>query len=313
MQVFQFLKNILLEIHKKDVLVGLKKGKVLILEYVPEKGLEQDILAKELKDQNLSESFYGYLLWIAGEIMNNVFDHGQTLSRTLKGGILVVNIKDNIAQLAIGDLGIGIKASLEKNPELQEKKLDAQKAIKLSLSEDISGWPYKRGNGLPDVLRIIRAGNGTLVICSDQMVLTIRNKKEDWQKIKENLPGVIVCVELPIKDFQVPRREMPRGKVIKLSQFGIQLSGREKGQEAYEVLVKELADLPKEGVLMIDLSGIIMMNTSFGDQALGVLLEGIKQGHFGAKKVFFIGKINEVVNTCLDRIAEIRRVETIKI
>jgi len=74
-----------------------------------------------------------------------------------------------------------------------------------------------------------------------------------------------------------------------------------------------LASLPKAGVLLIDLSGIVMMNSSFGDQALGVLLENIKQGHFGAKKIFFTGKITEVVDLCLDRIAEIRGVDTVKV
>jgi len=64
---------------------------------------------------------------------------------------------------------------------------------------------------------------------------------------------------------------------------------------------------------MIDLTGIIMMNSSFGDQALGVLLENIHQGHFGAKKVFFIGEIKQAVDLCLDRIAEIRKVEIAKI
>jgi len=297
MQLFEYLKNILLEIHKKDALVDLKKGEFLVLEYVRERKLEQEILSEALQNQNLPENFYAYILWIAGEIMNNVFDHAQTLGKTLKGGILALDIKDNILQLAIGDLGIGLKASLEKNPKLQEKKLDAKKAIKLALREDTSGWPQKRGNGLPDVLKIIKAGKGKFMIYSDT----------------EELPGVTVGIKLPISNFMLEQSKMPKGKVIKLLQFGKQLSGREEGQEAYEILVKELASLPKQGILLIDLSDVIMMNSSFGDQALGVLLENIQQGHFGAKKVFFTGTINPVVNSCLDRIAEIRKVEIVKI
>lgn len=301
MRLFNFLKNILLEIYQEDKLPDFeslrKKRDILILRRIQERGLEQKILAQELKKQNLPENFYAYILWIAGEITNNIFDHGQTLGKTLKGGVLAMDIKNNILQLAIGDLGIGIKASLDKNPELQKQKLNAEKAIKLALTENTSGWPYKRGNGLPDVLRVVKAGKGKFMIYSDT----------------EDLPGVIVGVELKIHDFKVPRKSQPKGKIIKLSQFGKQLSGREKGQEAYEALIHELTKLPKAGVLIIDLTKVIMMNSSFGDQALGVLLENIKQGHFGAKKIFFSGEIKEPVDFCLDRIAEIRNVEIIKI
>jgi len=159
----------------------------------------------------------------------------------------------------------------------------------------------------------VQAGEGKLVIYSDQIVWSQTNSQERWTEIKEELPGVIVACEIEIKDFQVPRRGQPKGKVVKLAKFGKQLSGRDKGQEAYEVLVQELTSLPREGVLLIDLSGIIMMNSSFGDQALGVLLENIKQGHFGAKKVFFTGQIKEVVDVCLDRIAEIRNLTVMRV
>lgn len=321
MELFQLLKQLLLKIQQTDALQDFKLIKpdqdILLLRYVREKGLEQNILFKTLKskldNKEMPENFYGYLLWIAGELANNVFDHGQTLGRTLKGGILALDVKDNILELAIGDLGIGIKASLEKNPQIQIKKIDAKQAIQLALAENTSGWPHKRGNGLPDVLRIVRAGKGKIKIYSDQIIWTEVNSQNKWANVKENLNGVIVACELKIKDFRVPRRSKPKGAVIKLSQFGCQLSGRDKGQDAYEVLVRKLTKLPKDGVLLIDLSNIVMMNSSFGDQALGVLLENIKLGHFGWKKAFFTGKINEVVDLCLDRIAEIRDVEIARV
>jgi hypothetical protein len=321
MKLFNLLKNILQELLQKNELIDLESFKkqdgLLALRYVQDKGLEQDILAKALKsrldNQKMSETLYGYLLWIAGELMNNVFDHAQTLGKTLKGGILAVRVKDNKIQLGVGDLGIGLKNSLEKNPKIQIKKIDAKQAIKLALSENTSGWPYKRGNGLPDVLRLVQAGQGKLKIYSDQTLWTQTNNQEKWEQAKEALPGVIVVCELEIKDFQVPRRGQPKGKVMKLAQFGKQLSGRDKGQEAYEVLIQELTSLPRDGALLIDLSGIIMMNSSFGDQALGVLLENIKQGYFGAKKIFFTGEIKEVVDVCLDRIAEIRDVAVLRV
>lgn len=109
------------------------------------------------------------------------------------------------------------------------------------------------------------------------------------------------------------RRGKSKGKIFKLAKFGKQLSTRQRGQEAYETLVRELTNIPKEGALIIDCTGVVMMNSSFGDQALGVLLENIKAGHFGAKKVYFTGAINNVVDLCLDRIAEIRGVEIFKI
>ncbi len=138
---------------------------------------------------------------------------------------------------------------------------------------------------------------------------TVSFKKSEYGE----LPGVITSVELEIKEFEVPRRGKPKGKILKLEQFGAQLSGREKGQEAYETLVRELTSIPKDGALIIDCTGVIMMNSSFGDQAIGVLLENINAGHFGAKKVYFTGAINTVLDLCFDRISEIRGVKVFKV
>lgn len=98
MPLFQLLKKILLEIQRKDKLIDLKTIKkqngLLILRYIAERGLEQEIVAKALKslviNKKMPENFYGYVLWIAGEITNNIFDHAQTLGQTLKGGILSI-------------------------------------------------------------------------------------------------------------------------------------------------------------------------------------------------------------------------------
>ena len=233
----------------------------------------------------------------------------------MRGGILAVAIDGTRIELAVGDLGIGIRASLEKNEQIAKKILeDASPSItKIALQENVSGWPYKRGNGLPDILRIVEAGDGLFYLYSDRELFAKQREREQLEELKEFLPGVIASVEMEIKDFTVPRKGKPKGKVVKLKESGIQLSGRDNGQEVYEKLVRELTELPKDGTLLIDLGGVIMMNSSFGDQALGVLLENIKAGYFGGKKVYFTGEISEVVDLCLDRIGEIRGVEIVKV
>lgn len=323
MRLFTLFKTILLTIHQKGSLINLEEirehEKLFILRYIHERGSEQEVLAHELQpylsSKKISETFYGYLLWIAGELMNNVFDHAQTYGKVLRGGILAVAMDNARIELAVGDLGIGIRASLEKNEKIAKKIVadGASSITKIALQENVSGWPHKRGNGLPDVLRIVEAGDGLFYLSSDQEFFVKQKQSEQLEELKELLPGVIASVALEIKDFTVPRKAKPRGKVVKLKESGIQLSGRDKGQEVYEKLVREFTELPKDGTLLIDLGGVIMMNTSFGDQALGVLLENIKAGHFGGKKVYFTGEINEVVDLCLDRVGEIRGVEIVKV
>lgn len=321
MKLFTLFKTILLDIYQKNTLANLEEIKkrhgLLILQYIHERGIEQTVLDHELKPYisryQMSETFYGYILWIAGELMNNVFDHAQTYGKTLKGAVLALAFDSKTAELAIGDLGIGIKASLEKNEKLAPLLASGIASTVVALQDNTSGWPYKRGNGLPDVIRIVEANGGVFGIYSDGQLLTKRKGRDDIEKVDELLPGVIAYVELAIKDFTVPRRSRPQGKAIKLIEYGVQLSSRTYGQEAYEMLVREMVELPKDGALIIDLTGVVMMNSSFGDQAFGVLLENIKEGHFGAKKVYFTGAINEVVDLCLDRIAEIRHVEVVKI
>jgi len=320
--LFDLTKKILSKIHRDKKLVDLKPIKkehgLLVAEYIKRKGKEQEFLEEKLKkaleSYKVSEHFLHYILWIAGETMNNVFDHAQVLGKVLEGGILLARIRYSSLILVVGDLGIGIKASLEKNPKIQKKKIDAKDAIKLSLEENVSGWLHKRGNGLTDIERIVRAGKGQMIIYSDQMIYKEGFKKNEWEIVKSKLPGVILGLRLKIHDFSLPKvKKRPKGKVFKLKNEGRFLSGREKGQEVYEKLVAELTKISKGGVLLIDLTEVEMINTSFGDQALGVLLENIKDGHFGAKKVFFIGEIGEAVNYCLERIGEIREVDLVRI
>jgi hypothetical protein len=281
---------------------------------------EQDVLHRALKAHlergDISEEFLGYVSWIGGEAMNNVFDHGQTLGRALRGGVLALAVTDDIKdlQISVGDLGIGIKESLEKNPQIQSQRVTPKRAIELAISENTSGWPQKRGNGLPDILRIVKAGRGEVKIQSDGTTLTIKDGRSRWGKAEMEcgiIPGVIIGTEIKIHDFEIPRRTPQKGTFFRLKKFGRQLSGRDKGQVAYEVLVKEVVKLPKGGVLLIDLTDVLMMNSSFGDQSLGVLLENIKSGHFGSKKVIFTGEINDVTRFCLNRISEIRDVDIV--
>src|SRR3989338_6331189 len=100
MRLFTLIKILLRNIHTSGAPVDLKtiqkRERLFLLRYVPERGMEQDILAHELapllSSGSMSETFYGYILWVAGELTNNIFDHAQTLGHALKGCILALLI-----------------------------------------------------------------------------------------------------------------------------------------------------------------------------------------------------------------------------
>ncbi len=142
MRLLNFLKSILLEINEKGALVSLdeaqKRERLFLLRYIPDRGMEQTVLAKELasyvSEKKISETFYGYILWIAGELMNNVFDHAQTLGKVLKGGAFALAIENGRIELAVREESKSSRRDCARSSVSCSRKSIIRKYIRLAIS-----------------------------------------------------------------------------------------------------------------------------------------------------------------------------------
>ncbi|WP_219975915.1 winged helix-turn-helix transcriptional regulator [Rubrobacter xylanophilus] len=77
-------------------------------------------------------------------------------------------------------------------------------------------------------------------------------------------------------------------RVFEVSGVGRLMVTRRAGREVREALEEALAGLPKGGVLYVDTRGVEMMDYSFADEALGILVSRVAAGEHGDRKVVLV-------------------------
>jgi hypothetical protein len=77
-------------------------------------------------------------------------------------------------------------------------------------------------------------------------------------------------------------------RVFKVSEAGRLMVTRRAGREVREALEGALSGLPKGGVLYVDTRGVEMMDYSFADEALGILVSRVASGEHGDRHLVLI-------------------------
>jgi len=112
--------------------------------------------------------------------------------------------KGKFCMVSIGDAGIGIRNSLNKNPRLENMVFSDCKAISLALKEGVSGVDGDRfrGNGLYDLNRLTKKHKANLYIHSHGGVVSYTFKESGRIKEENDIFPVIgtqVCFSLEEK------------------------------------------------------------------------------------------------------------------
>jgi len=141
---------------------GEPSGIILPLHLISYKGKEKAVLEdlyKKLRAQGFSEDLCASLGWTLGELADNATTHS--------GGLCYFMLSSTASDhkylaLSIGDIGMGIPASLQKNATY--KDLSDLKAFVLAFKSDVSSWEdfHRRGKGLNDLLSIARGNRACI-------------------------------------------------------------------------------------------------------------------------------------------------------
>ncbi len=70
---------------------------------------------------------------------------------------------------------------------------------------------------------------------------------------------------------------------------------RGTGRRVREALAEALAELPSGGVLYVDTRGVELMDYSFADEALGILVSRVAAGEYGERRVVLIEEDRELL------------------
>ena len=98
----------------------------------------------------------------------------------------------------VADGGVGIRRSLERNPDLRSRVFYDWDAIELSVRERVSGTGNAhRGIGLYGVAEDMRAGNRSLIIHSGIGLLQIGEDIQMQAKRSKLFPGTLVSASIP--------------------------------------------------------------------------------------------------------------------
>jgi anti-sigma regulatory factor (Ser/Thr protein kinase) len=141
-------------------------------------------------DDIASKSLYTCLT----EIAENVYFHAHAPL----GGYAAAQAlgQSQELELAIVDLGVGIRESLSKNPDYRDKVGDDLAAIKLALAPTVTSTPGRNsGYGLTFTQLLLANNGGRLLVRSGYGVVQ-RGAKPVDKVVAEHLPGTLVGMRI---------------------------------------------------------------------------------------------------------------------
>jgi hypothetical protein len=134
-----------------------------------------------------------------GEILSELVDNFAQHSGDLLGVFAMQFYpRTRRIRMAIGDCGVGIRASLSKNPRYaalasQPHKVAAERAFEPGVSRKHEG-----GTGLTEAEDGIRALNGVLTLATGDASVRIDGAKRTTPPMRFEMPGVQIALEIPI-------------------------------------------------------------------------------------------------------------------
>jgi len=142
---------------------------------------------------------------VFNEVLLNARDHSRASeanraeSSELEFGILHIQVYENQLELAVGDIGDGIRASLNTCPLHDFER--STSAIRAALEDGVSRFSHmsdrERGGGLKRVKGVVQEMEGTLDLRSYKGSAHLANGELRYDRHRDFFPGTLARVDLP--------------------------------------------------------------------------------------------------------------------
>ncbi len=185
-----------------------KPNIILPLHLIGYRGAEKKIideLYNPLLKQGFSENYCGHIGWIMGELCDNAHMHSAGPCTLIIEGLASSAAARSLC-IAMGDTGIGIPASLKKNPKycLMKDRI----LLPLAFRSEVSRMEVepKRGKGLSDVIAISKGNQSWLRVESGDQAMRFdfrdHSEKIDFVPPTSHALGTRFCLVLSDGEFK---------------------------------------------------------------------------------------------------------------
>ena len=145
-----------------------------------------------LRNLSFSPIGRGHVMEVLSELSSNVLDH----AKSDYGGVVATQTYKSMRSgtrylvMSIGDMGIGVRASIAGNEKLQGRLESDGQALGIAVQSGNSRFETGgRGGGLPRVLEIARRYGGSVAVRSGTGALAFRGENEE-RRVFDTAPQV---------------------------------------------------------------------------------------------------------------------------
>jgi hypothetical protein len=243
--------------------------------------------------------------WAVYEVIDNIILH----SEAPVPGVVCAQYypKTNIIDVAVCDMGCGIKESLSESYKLKSHKLAIEKALERGATRN---QKVGQGNGLAGTFEIAKLNEGSFRIWSGDATLKLspRKTEEEFEILPAVIPGTGVNLRLNTNK-PVPMNKTFMGKNswtyiekeservcekgLKVVEECSHTGGRRPARYMRIKIENILPDM--EDALQIDFSGVKSCSSSFLDELLGRLIADIGHDNFKSK-IKLVNAADEIVD-----------------
>lgn len=142
------------------------------------------------------------------EVLLNARDHSRASETNgaegseLKFGVLHVQVYENQLELAVGDIGDGVRKSLNTCPDHDFRR--STTAIRATLERGISRFSHmpdrERGGGLRRVKNAVARMGGKLDLRSYEGSAHLANGELEYNRYQNPFPGTLARIDIPSRD-----------------------------------------------------------------------------------------------------------------
>lgn len=153
-----------------------------------------DLAVESLEKANLgAANLYPLVAGVFAELANNALQHAESPI----GAIGLMQLVGQRVLCTIGDGGMGVRRSLERNPALKSRVPYDWVALDLALRERVSGTGQPtRGIGLSWISDEMRKGGRQLIIHSEFGMLSISEEAESESRRINLFPGTLAFASI---------------------------------------------------------------------------------------------------------------------